>query len=46
MKSTFWIQELADNELRLQYSQVVDIEFFGITWPHVSINTLDLDKNS
>jgi hypothetical protein len=54
MKSTFWIQELASKdekgrpELRLQYSQVVLLDFFGrpdgfpgkIRWPHVSINTL------
>lgn len=55
MKSTFWIQELAEKDakgipkLRLQYSQVVLLDFFGrtdgapgvIRWPHVSINTLE-----
>jgi hypothetical protein len=55
MKSTFWIQELADLDihgnpkLRLQYSQVVLLDFFPrrdglpgqIRWPHVSINTLE-----
>jgi hypothetical protein len=55
MKSTFWIQELAEQDeqgqpkLRLQYSQVVILDFFPrrdghpglIRWPHVSINTLD-----
>lgn len=55
MKSTFWIQELADTDhkgnpkLRLQYSQVVILDFFPrrdglpgvIRWPHVSINTLE-----
>ena len=48
MTSTFWIQELADGGLRLQYSQVVMLDFFPradglpgrIGWPHVSINTL------
>jgi len=54
MKSTFWIQELESKddkgnpELRLQYSQVVLLDFFDrpdgfpgkIRWPHVSINTL------
>ncbi len=54
MKSTFWIQELAEKDvngdpiLRLQYSQVIFIDFFArrdgapglIRWPHVSINTL------
>ena len=55
MKSTFWIQELAEKDrsgkpkLRLQYSQVVILDFFDrrdglpglIQWPHVSINTLE-----
>ncbi len=55
MKSTFWIQELAEQDvngnpkLRLQYSQVAMLEFFPrrdglpgvISWPHVSINTLE-----
>lgn len=55
MKSTFWIQELDETDdngkpvLRLQYSQVVILDFFDrrdgmpglIRWPHVSINTLD-----
>jgi len=51
MKSTFWIQELEGEpaRLRLQYLQVVNLEFFPrvdglpgrIAWPHVSINTLE-----
>ncbi len=55
MKSTFWIQELAEKDdsgnpkLRLQYSQVVLLDFFPrfdgapglIRWPHVSINTME-----
>ncbi len=55
MKSTFRIQELAEKDdsgnpkLRLQYSQVVLLDFFPrfdgapglIRWPHVSINTLE-----
>lgn len=50
MKSTFWIQELKGGALRLQYAQVVMLDFFiprrdglpgRIRWPHVSINTLD-----
>lgn len=46
MTATFWIQELADTDsngdpiLRLQYTQTVILNFFGIDWPHVSINTL------
>ncbi len=55
MRSTFWIQELEKKDkhgypkLRLQYAQVVILEFFprldqlpGLAqWPHVSINTLE-----
>lgn len=55
MRSTFWIQELKEKnpdgnpKLRLQYSQVVMLHFFGredqlpgrAQWPHISINTLD-----
>ncbi|HEX8264979.1 MAG TPA: heme-binding protein [Pyrinomonadaceae bacterium] len=56
MKSTFWIQELAERDemgkrkLRLQYSQVVMLNFFRpredefperAVWPHISIATLE-----
>lgn len=56
MKSTFWIQELAEKDeyglpkLRLQYSQVVVLNFFHpredelpgkASWPHISIATLE-----
>jgi hypothetical protein len=52
MESTLWIQELdatdeqGNSQIRLQYSQLVYLEFFPsieggrIRWPHVSINTL------
>ncbi|WP_197687525.1 heme-binding protein [Mycobacterium sp. MS1601] len=48
MHSMFWIHELTDGGLVLQYLQVVILEFFLrfdgsgllIGWPHVSINTL------
>lgn len=48
MKSTFWVHELADGTLQLQYLQIVILDFFPrrdglpgrIGWPHVSINTL------
>lgn len=58
MKSTFWVQELAEKDeagnqkLRLQYSQVVLLDFFRprgdehpgrVTWPHISIATLEKD---
>jgi hypothetical protein len=56
MKSTFWIQTLKEKDeegrakLRLQYSQVVMLDFFRprrdefpgrIQWPHISIATLN-----
>ncbi len=56
MKSTFWIQELAQKDefgnprMRLQYSQVVMLNFFHprqdelperVEWPHISIATLE-----
>lgn len=55
MRSTFWISELEEKDLngkpklRLQYSQVVMLNFFDrtdglpglISWPHVSINTME-----
>lgn len=40
MQSTFWIHTLQNGELVLQYAQVVNIDFLGDIWPHVSINTL------
>ncbi len=47
MRSTFWIQELEDGKLQLQYIQNVQLDFIKnfadlglIKWPHVSINTL------
>ena len=55
MRSTFWLQQLDEKDkngnpkLRLQYSQVVMIDFFAdrqdqmpgrAQWPHISINTL------
>lgn len=61
MKSTFWIQELKKKDkkgrpkLRLQYSQVVMLNFFrpredGLPgraqWPHISINTLEKVSDS
>lgn len=55
MKATFWVQELKELDakgkpkMRLQYSQIVMLEFFPrtdglpgrILWPHISINTLE-----
>ncbi|AZG43508.1 heme-binding protein [Gordonia insulae] len=52
MKSTFWIQKIDDNgtpKLRLQYMQVVMLEFFPrrdggpglVKWPHITFNTME-----
>jgi hypothetical protein len=53
MKATFFLQEIEDEQgntkLRLQYVQVVQLDFFPrrdggpgrIKWPHVSINTME-----
>lgn len=46
MESTFWIEELSDGSLQLQYSQNIDLVFpptgstVSVTWPHVTVNTL------
>ena len=46
MESTFWIEELADGSVQLQYSQNIDLVFpptgstVSVTWPHVTVNTL------
>jgi hypothetical protein len=45
MFSTFWIEEVqnpfgAGTFLQLQYSQTVNLNFAGLTWPHVSVATL------
>lgn len=60
MKSTFWIQELSELDqfgnprLRLQYSQVVMMDFFRpredefpgrAVWPHISIATLEKEPS-
>ena len=41
--ATFWLETLqADTEpRRLQYSQLVLLNFNGISWPHITIATLD-----
>jgi hypothetical protein len=37
----FWIETLADNSLQLQYSQLVQLDFNGLRWPHVTVATLE-----
>jgi hypothetical protein len=40
--ATFWLQTLAgDTEpKRLQYSQIVLLNFNGLSWPHITVATL------
>ena len=40
--ATFWLQKVAgDTEFkRLQYSQIVLLNFAGISWPHITVATL------
>jgi len=42
--ATFWIEEFTDHhgktKLQLQYSQLVFLNFNGLSWPHVSVATL------
>ena len=38
--ATFWIETLADSSLQLQYSQLVLLNFNGLSWPHVTVATL------
>ncbi len=36
----FWIEELDDGSLQLQYTQRVLLNFNGLSWPHVTVATL------
>ncbi|MBV8525924.1 MAG: hypothetical protein JOY71_28065, partial [Acetobacteraceae bacterium] len=44
MSAIFWIETVEDCEkppyLQLQYTQLVFLNFNGLTWPHVSVATL------
>jgi len=47
--STFWIETIADpaggpDTLQLQYTQLVLLNFNGLSWPHVSVATLQKQK--
>jgi hypothetical protein len=43
--ATFWIQEIqasgGQNHLQLQYTQLVQLDFNGLRWPHVTVATLE-----
>lgn len=45
--STFWLETVqgSPNFQRLQYSQTVLLNFNGLTWPHVSVATLQLTSD-
>jgi hypothetical protein len=40
--ATFWLQTLAGDTAptRLQYSQIVLLNFAGLSWPHITVGTL------
>lgn len=43
--ATFWIETVADDKggpdkLQLQYTQLVQLDFNGLRWPHVTVATL------
>ena len=41
VEATFWIEKVAgSNKLQLQYSQLVELDFNGLSWPHVTVATL------
>jgi hypothetical protein len=43
--ATFWIEELqgpgGQTHLQLQYTQLVQLDFNGLRWPHVTVATLE-----
>lgn len=41
MDAIFWIEELDNGKHLLQYSQRVLLNFNGLSWPHVSVATLE-----
>ena len=45
MNSTFWIELVkgTPNFFQLQYSQLVMLNFNGLSWPHISVGTLKKD---
>jgi hypothetical protein len=45
VKATFWIETIAGaygepDQLQLQYTQLVQLDFNGLRWPHVTVATL------
>jgi hypothetical protein len=44
MDAVFWIEELENGRHLLQYSQTVLLNFNGLSWPHVSVATLEKER--
>jgi len=44
VNATFWIEELDNGKHLLQYSQTVLLNFAPLSWPHVSVATLEKVK--
>jgi hypothetical protein len=48
--AVFWIETVTDDDgtefLQLQYTQLVQLEFNGLRWPHVSVATLLQDTQA
>jgi hypothetical protein len=45
VSATFWIETVqgSPNFLQLQYSQLVLLNFNGLSWPHITVATLKLN---
>ena len=39
-ETVVWIEHLKNGSVQMQYTQTIIIEFFGIKWPHIDVNTL------
>ena len=45
VEATFWIEKIAGtggqpDKLQLQYTQLVNLDFNGLRWPHITVSTL------
>ena len=39
-ETVIWIETLEDGTTQMQYTQTIMIEFNGLRWPHIDVNTL------
>jgi len=44
--ATFWIETVENQPMQLQYSQTVLLNFNGLSWPHVTVATLQLQQGA